>query len=201
MEYDGVFASGTLTGTVSMRADVPVSSTTAQTLRVRPLAVATATGTAKFSGEAQSPVSLSGTYDTATAAFSLRGGAFTVNATVTDDRAVGTITTPAGPATVAAMVSTSAVPATRYCGTYRGTESGKLLIVVRGGSVSGAAAQDGDPGSVPLSGSVLNNSVSLTWTYDGGRGEAQGTISGTTVTGTWGNTDREFGTWSGGACR
>jgi hypothetical protein len=152
----------------------------------------------------QSPVSLTGTYETTSGAFSLRGGAFTVNATVREEVATGTIVTPTGTGTVAALLSPPGLPATRYCGTYRGTSTGstgKFLFVERGGLVSGIAAQDGVAQPLELAGRVLNNLVAVSWSWedrDGtGRGSAQGTITGSTASGTWSNSDHETGTWSG----
>jgi len=198
--YTGIFASGTFTGTLTLSAAVPVSVTPASTPRVRPQAIATATGTAKFAGATQSTVNLAGSYDTASNRFVLRGGAFSVDAVVSDETVTGTIMTPAGAGGVAALRSTESSPATRFCGTYRGSESGKFLVVIRGSTASGVAAQDGDPESITLKGSASGNSVRVSWSWTeggGGRGEANGTISGSTLSGTWGNTDGKIGTWSG----
>jgi hypothetical protein len=198
--YSGIFASGMFTGTLTLSAAVPVSVTPAGTSRVRPQAIATATGTAKFAGATQSTVNLAGTFDTASNRFTLSGGAFSVDAVVSDDTVTGTIMTPAGAGGLAALRSTESVPATRYCGTYRGSESGKFLVVIRGSSASGVAAQDGDPESITLRGSASGNSVTVSWSWTedgGGRGEANGTISGSSLSGTWGNTVGKTGTWSG----
>lgn len=54
----------------------------------------------------------------------------------------------------------------------RGTESGKFLVVIRGGLASGIAAQDGEPGGITLAGSANGNSVSLSWSWTEGVGGA-----------------------------
>lgn len=200
VEYTGIFASGMFTGTVTMSAAVPVSAAPAGTSPVRPQAIATATGTAKFSGATQSTINLAGSYDTASNRFSLSGGSFTVDAVVADETVTGTIKTPAGTGGISALRSTASSPVTRFCGTYRGSESGKLLVVIRGGTASGVGAEDGNPEPITLTGTASGNSVRLSWSWiegGGGRGEANGTINGTTLSGTWGNTDGQIGTWSG----
>ena len=201
VEYRGLFGSGMFTGTVSLTAVVPVSATayvpdTAQD-------VASASGTAKFSGASTTTVNLTGTYDTATGRFTLSGGAWSIDATVVDGRATGTIVTPAGAGSIAALTSTASAPVSQYCGSYSGTESGKFLVVIRNGLATGVAAQDGEPGGVTLAGSANGNSISLSWSWtdgSGGQGLAIGTINGTTVGGTWSNTDGQSGIWSGSGC-
>lgn len=198
--YSGIFASGTFTGTVTLSAAVPVSAVPAQAANFRPQAVATATGTARFTGATQPTTNLTGSYDTTTGRFMLSGGSFTVAATVSGETVTGTIATPTGTGGIAAMRTTDGNQTTQFCGAYRGTESGKFLIVVRGNLASGVAAQDGEPGAIALDGSASGNSVTFGWSWTegvGGRGTATGTINGTTASGTWSNTDRQSGTWSG----
>jgi len=199
--YSGIFGSGMFTGTVTMSAAVPVSVTQAST--VRPLATVAATGTARFSGQTQVTAMLTGTYDTATNHFALRSSGFTVDAVVADDKVTGTIVTPAGNGGIAALRSTDDNPAARFCGTFSGTESGKFLVVIRGSSASGVAAQDGEPGAITLTGSASGSRVTLTWSWTegaGGSGTASGTINGETIVGTWTNTDRQSGTWGARSC-
>jgi hypothetical protein len=122
---------------------------------------------------------------------------------VTDGIANGTITTPAGSGSVAALATTEGNPVAQYCGTYAGTEPGKFLVVVRNGLASGVAAQEGEPGGITIAGSVNGSSVTLNWSWvegAGGTGKAVGTITGTTIGGTWSNTDGHSGTWSGSTC-
>lgn len=201
VEYSGIFASGMFTGRVTMSAAVPVGMSASGTSTWRPMAIAAATGTARFSGATQNTVNLSGTYDTTSRQFNLRGGAFAVDATVNDDVVTGTIATGAGVGGLSAMRTSEGTATTAYCGTFSGTESGKLLIVVRGGLVSGVAAQDGEPGGITLAGSVTGSTISIGWSWSegsGGRGTATGTINATTASGSWSNTDGQRGGWSAG---
>lgn len=203
VDYSGIFGAGTFTGTVTLSAAVPVSAARAQVSTVRPLAIAAATGTARFSGQTQVTTTLTGTYDTATNRFALRSGGFSVDAAVAGDTVTGTIATPAGAGSVAALRSTDDHQPARFCGIFAGTESGKFLIVIRGSSASGVAAQDGEHGSITLAGSAGGNRVTLTWSWTdgaGGRGTANGTINGDIVAGTWTNTDGQGGTWSARGC-
>lgn len=200
--YSGLFGSGMFTGTVTLSAQVPVTATAGLTGNAR-LIAAGATGTAKFSGTSTTTVNLTGTYDTVTNRFVLSGSAWAIDVTVAEGRATGTISTPVGAGTVAALVTTATDPVAHYCGRYDGTEAGKFLVIVRSGLASGVAAQDGEPGGVTLAGSTNGNSISLSWSWSegsGGRGTATGTITGEQVSGTWSNTDGQSGTWSGKGC-
>lgn len=199
--YQGLFGSGTFTGAVTLNAIIPTA--VLASTESRTLAITSATGTAKFSGASTSTVSLTGTFDTTTNRFTLTGSGWNVDVTATDGIASGTITTPVGTGSVGALVSTETAPVAQYCGTYRGTESGKFLVVVKNGLATGVAAQDGLPGGVTVTGSTNGNTVSLSWSWtegSGGRGLATGTISGTGIGGTWSNTDNQSGTWSGTPC-
>src|SRR5688500_14956553 len=156
VHYSGVFGSGLFTGAVTLTAIVP-TAVTANTSS-GPLAIATATGTAKFTGASTTTVNLTGTFDTTTNRFTLTSSGWNIDVTVTNGIASGTITTPAGSGTVGALVSTESNPAAQFCGTYSGTEAGKFLVVVRNGLASGVAAQNGQPGGVTLAGSANGNS-------------------------------------------
>jgi hypothetical protein len=198
--YSGLFGSGMFTGTVTLSAQVPATATLTNP---RTAVMPGATGTAKFSGASTTTVNLTGTYDTTSNRFLLSGGGWAMDVTVADARATGTISTPAGAGSVAALVTTAGSPVAQYCGSYSGTESGKFLVVVRGGLVSGVAAEDGRPGGVTLAGSANGNSVSLSWSWTegvGGQGLATGTINGQSISGTWSNSDGQSGAWSGSGC-
>ena len=201
VNYSGVFANGMFTGGLTLSAVVPVSMTANTTNG--PLAVVSATGTAKFSGANTTPVSLSGTYDTTTGKFTLTSAGWMIDATVAANGVVsGTISTPAGAGSVTAQVTTQADPVVNYCGSYTGSEGGKFLVTIRAGLASGVAAQNGVAGGILLAGSVNGNSVTLTWSWvdDGvGSGRAVGTINGNIISGTWENTEGNSGTWSGTA--
>lgn len=197
--YSGLFASGLFTGTVSMTAQVPAGSSGASLTNIETLS-ASATGTAKFAGASTTTVNLTGTYDTVTGKFTLASAGWTVEATVVNGMASGTITTPAGAGSVAALQTTQSDPVVNYCGTYSGIESGKFVVTIRNSLASGVAAQDGLPGGITLAGSVSGSSVTLNWSWtegSGGRGTAVGTINDTSIGGTWSNTENHSGTWSG----
>jgi hypothetical protein len=198
--YSGLFASGLFTGSVTMTAQVPVSS--AGSLANIATLSASATGTAKFSGASNTTINLTGTYDTVTGKFTLSTAGWTVQVTVVDGVASGTISTPVGAGSVAALQTTESNPVVNYCGSYSGTESGKFLVTIRNGLASGVAAENGLPGGVTLAGTASGNTVTLSWSWtegSGGRGTAIGTINGTSLSGTWTNTDNQSGTWSGNA--
>jgi hypothetical protein len=198
--YSGLFGSGMFTGTVTLTAVVPTSNT-ADTSN-GPLAIASATGTAKFSGASKTTINLTGTFDTTTNKFTLTSAGWSIDATVTNNRVTGTISTPVGGGGMAALVTTASNPTVSYCGNYVGTESGKFLVTTGSGFATGVAAENGIPGAVTLAGTVNGNSVSLSWSWTdgvGGQGVATGTINGTSISGTWSNTDGQSGTWSGSA--
>lgn len=198
--YSGLFASGLFTGSVTMTAQVPVSS--AGSLANIATLAASATGTAKFTGASTTTINLTGTYDTVTGKFTLSTAGWTIEATVVNGVASGTITTPAGPGSVAALQTTESNPAVNYCGSYAGSESGKFLVTVRNGLASGVAAENGSPEAIALVGTVIGATVTLNWSWtedSGGRGTAVGTINGTSISGTWSNTVNKSGTWSGSA--
>lgn len=196
--YSGLFGSGLFTGAVSMTAQVPVSATVSRG-QIATIS-ASATGTSKFSGASTTTVTLTGTYDTVTGKFTLASAGWTIEATVVDGVVSGTISTPAGPGSIAALQTTESNPAVNYCGSYDGSESGKFLVTIRNGLASGVAAQNGEPGGITLAGTADGNNVTLSWSWtegSGGRGTAIGTINGTSLSGTWSNTENHSGTWSG----
>ena len=197
VNYSGLFGSGMFTGAVTLTAVVPTAMT-ANTSN-GPLAIATASGTAKFSGASTTTVNLTGTFDTTTNKFTLTAPGWSIEATVTNNTVSGNISTPAGLGSMAALVTTEANPVVRYCGTYTGTEGGKFLIATSAGFASGVAAQNGEPGGITLAGTVNGNSISVSWSWNGGSGLATGTINGQTVGGSWSNTDGHSGSWSGSA--
>ncbi len=201
ISYQGLFGSGLFTGAVTLTAQVPVSAMTSLGNTTWQI-VSGASGTAKFSGTSTT-VNLAGTYDTTTNQFVLSGGGWAIDVKGADGRVTGTISTPVGAGSVAALQATTTLPASQYCGSYAGTESGKFLVVVRAGLATGVAAQDGQPGGVTLAGSANGNGVSLSWSWtegSGGQGLATGTINGPSIGGAWSNTDGQSGTWSGSGC-
>ena len=194
VNYSGLFASGMFTGTLTLTAAIPNAMTANAN---GPLAIATASGTAKFTGASTTTVNLTGTFDTTTNKFTLTAPGWTIDATIANNRVSGTISTPTGLGSMSAMVTTETNPVVRYCGSYSGTESGKFLVMTTAGFASGVAAENGEPGGITLAGTVNGNSVSLSWSWNGGSGLATGTINGQIMSGTWSNTDSQSGTWSG----
>lgn len=181
--YEGVFATGTQTGTVSLVAGSP------------------ATGSLKISGA--STVSLSGSYNSATSTFALTGGGYALAATVDANKNVsGTLTGSSAATTgvVAALAVAAGEPKTTWCGTFNGTNSGKLNLIIKGNTASALAVETTGEGT-NLTGTVNGAGVTLGWkpmispgVY--GTGTATGTISGATITGIWSNTLGEHGNWT-----
>lgn len=212
--FDGVIASGTLTGALSFSVasstlDVGRAPGTATApVGIRPaFAVApgdvTVTGTLKVSGG--SNVALTGTYNTTTHALSLTGGGYSFTGTYANGRIDGTFTSPSGNGSFSAQPATNATISS-YCGTYAlndGSDHGHFNIAVNAsaGTLSGAWASDvnGDTGG--LSGTTSNGAITVN-VLNGGVSNGtvvSGTITATTLTGSFSGPDGT-GSVSGGSC-
>ncbi len=134
-------------------------------------------------------ISLTGTYDPSTGAFTVSGGGYSLTGTYSKGVVQGTATTPAGSASFVAMIGDGSA-VTRYCGTYESAikETGTFNLVVKGGIAYVVVS-----GGMTLSGTVSGSAISLK--DDHGR-TVPGTISGTSVSGTFENDDGK-GTWTG----
>jgi hypothetical protein len=136
-------------------------------------------------------VSLTGTYDPSTRTFTVSGtgggATYTFTGGVSAGGITGSFTMLVGsvsfPGTFTAAPGDSDT-VTVYCGTYSGASSGTWNLVRTGASLNGIATTSG--GNVPLSGTVSGSSVSISVPAGGGvTGTASGTISGTSIEGTW----------------
>lgn len=216
-------------GTVSMSATLPAGSLAPSTARFDAAAVfriigdlvsapvfaqstsVTATGSLSFVGGMVHP--LTGTYDTGARRFALSGQSFTVNATVGDEDIVtGTITHPGLQGQLVAMASAGGSSVITYVGSFSGPSSGCMTITQKGASLTAQVKERGEPIPFRVAGFLQGNSVGFRHTFVGGWTEVTGTLSGSTLSGTWRSeyTDPaagfivETGTWSartsGGMC-
>jgi hypothetical protein len=143
----------------------------------------TATGTLKLVGAA--PMTVTGTYVEATQLVTVSGGGFTLTGTVdATGKLLGTYTHGSNSGYVAGFEHTLANPVTVFCGTYTGGAEGVFNLARRGSSLSGAYVNiDGSDGY--MSGSISGSSINITDIQDSPGGSAVGTLSGTTMSGTW----------------
>jgi hypothetical protein len=207
VSFDGVIASETLSGSLSFT----VAATTLDVARapgaltsraVASPAFATAatevavTGTLKVAGGPTIP--LSGTYDTSNHTLSLAGGGYSFTGTFANGRIDGTFTSPteSGSFTVQSSTSTTI---RNFCGTYGGnSDQGRFNISVNlgSGAVYGrwVSTQDGSSGG--LSGTTSGSSITIN--VEGG-GTATGTITPTSVSGTYAD-GQDTGSFSGSVC-
>jgi hypothetical protein len=194
ISYAGVFAGTKDGGTFTLSATVTSAVVLAQISAQSNSGTVAATGTLKVTGG--STVTLAGTYNTATKVFTMSGSSYALTATVAYTGPSSTT------GTVSALPTSSTVTVTNYCGTYSGSESGRWSITISGSKLAGSASTP--DGGVSLSGSAVGNSLSMFWHPNStDNGNALGTISGTTVSGTWtSNTPGDHGTWTGssGSC-
>ncbi len=204
--YSGVFATGTQSGTITLTIGNPATGT------LRPAGGASialpaipmrADPFATRDGLFAAPVPLTGTYVDATKTFTMAGGGYNLTATIDGAGQVsGTLngTTADTKGVVSALATNPATATTTYCGTFSGTNSGRLSVVVRGTEAKGLAVEVTGEGT-NLSGTVSGNTVTLGWKPLGaggvvGTGTATGTISGSTLAGSWTNTLGERGTFT-----
>jgi len=142
-------------------------------------------------------VPLSGTYDDVTKAVALTGaGGWTVDGVFDDvDRLEGIF---AGPKSGTFVTTKQGNGAAAYCGTFTGTDNGTFSFVINGNKVLGSAVStDGTVNAID--GVRSGNNITI---YAPGSTTivvASGTISGTTVSGTF-DTGSDVGTWLGGPC-
>jgi hypothetical protein len=190
-DWTGTLVGATASGSVSLAFASPVSAAHAM-----PEAPAIAAGTVAVTGTLRlvggATITLSGTYDPATHAFTVTGtgsgGTFSLTGTVTSSGIRGTFTGPAGASgTFSALAGASSTVAV-YCGTYTGTGgSGTWNLMVAGSTAAGIAFASSE--NIPLAGTVSGSSLNLTFTQTNGtltaNGTATGTFSGTGVSGTF----------------
>ncbi len=159
------------------------------------------TGTFK---SASLTVSLTGTYDPSAHTFTVSGdgggATYTFTGGVAASGITGSFTIVVGGATYPGTFTASpggSGAVTVYCGSYTGTSSGTWNLVVTGAFLSGIATTSS--GNIPLTGNVSGSTMSISFPSGPSvSGSASGTISGTSVTGTWQITGAgESGTFSG----
>lgn len=139
-------------------------------------------------------VSLSGTYNAATGAFSVSGGGITINATASGSMLTGTATgslSPLNTAGVTALGSSSATPVTRYCGPFTGGTTGRVIVMQGGSTLHGAVIY----GNTSL---VLNGTTGGSWVYMAGGATMflAGTGNAASYTGTWSHTNDTVGAFT-----
>ncbi len=173
-KYEGVFASGSERGTISLQAGSP--ATGSLVLGTTP------------------PVALTGTYTAATAAFALSGGGYTVQGTAASNAVTGTVSGTGinGVGTMSAVAAASASVTTRYCGVFTGDDSGMADIIVSGGVA--AASITGMGGGYGMVGTASGSSVTVSVTgKEPGTGRtntitANLTVNGATISGSGSST-------------
>ena len=180
--FRGVITGMTTTGIVA----VTISETSARSTDVAS-ATYPVTGTLTIG---TTPVTLTGTFDDVTGAFSVSGGGFTLTGTWVNGTISGTFTGPSVSGSFGLLADTNGAVQV-YCGTFmkNGVQGSGTWNLVDGaaGTVTGSASS-----GVTLNGTRSGTTITLT--FDGG--SATGMVSGTSVTGTWTATDGS-GTWEG----
>lgn len=211
--FDGVFASGTVTGALSFSvASIALNVARAPgavlaSAVVRPAFAAVAadvavTGTLKLVGS--SAIQLTGTYNTASHALSLAGGDYTFTGTFADGRIDGTFTSSTESGAFSVQPSSNAT-IRNYCGTYSGsTDHGHFNIAVNSssGTLSGVWASETDVSSGGLSGTTSGGDITVNVLSDGAPNGtvATGTITTTSLSGSYSGPESDSGTLSGSVC-
>ncbi len=157
----------------------------------------TATGSINFTGKAA--ISLTGTIDQSTGAFTLSGSNFTVTGTYNNQVASGSVAGPLGTNSYTVR-NTSNGTVKVYCGTYSDSAASGIFNMVidsTTNTVAGTYYDTGSKHSGTFVGTVANNAITLT------DNPATGTVNGDSVSGTYpAKGTISAGTWSGsvGAC-
>lgn len=144
------------------------------------------------------PISLSGTFNATTGAFSVTGGGITVTATANGASLTGTATgalTPLSTASVSAMGSSATARVTRSCGTTSGGMTGKVILMQAGTTVSGIFVYSNTS-------QALNGTTGGPWIYLAGGSNAffAGTGTSPAWSGTWAHTNITAGNWTVAGC-
>lgn len=139
---------------------------------------------------------ITGTYNTTSKAlnFTTASPAFTFTGTYTNGTVAGTFTGAGGSGVFVVHSGTVQV----FCGVYTGDSDGIWNLVKTGSTLLGVYYDVGGT-SGQLTGSVSGSAITIT--FPGG--SAGGTISGTSMSGTWQTLAGDAGTWTGqtGGCR
>jgi hypothetical protein len=198
LTYSGVFAGTKEGGTFQLSTVVPALSSTASLLADVAFAASApvaATGTLKITGGAT--ITLTGTYDASTKAFTLSGSSYALTATVASNAVSGSYTGPSTSGSVSALAAPPGITVVMYCGTYSGSESGRWNFATANGLIGGVAATP--DGSIDITGTLVGFNITMTWHPNPTDvGNATGTTTGVNAAGSWStNTPGDHGSWSG----
>jgi hypothetical protein len=189
--YGGTFSTSQgISGAINLTATVPVSMLSETNGLAAPRAVATATGTLKPVGGGVIP--LTGTYDTVTRKFEVKGADFTISATITTettgDVLNGTVTGGGGQGAVVAAPAPATGALTTFCGTYTGDTHGTLVMVRREQTLYALVSEAGAPADFSITGTITGTAVFFKFDWappDVGSTTVTGTIDGGIISGTW----------------
>jgi hypothetical protein len=200
--FSGTLEGDSQSGSLTITVAAAISGHQVAKLDARALSTTNVTGTLIFTNGGGT-VSLSGTLDTATGAFSISGGGFTLTGVLANGQINGTYTGPNGESGVFGTLNDTTNTVKAYCGTYVSTvgssEVGVWNIQVSStGTVTGGACPTNrGPGHcVTLSGTLNGTSLSM---ISNEGAPVKGTVQNGTVNGTYSGGDHA-GTFSGAAC-
>ena len=207
---------GAIAGPTGESGVITLTTATMTTVAPAPRAVAAVssaviqdlTGTLKLVGGAT--INLTGTFDTGAGAIAVSGGGYAFTGTLSNGSVSGTYTGPNGTGTFAAAPSGATTPTIQvFCGTYSGTDMfsgtphakyGVWNLVRSGNTLVGVTEEiSGGGAGTTVNGQLSGIMISLKFYIDGIlAGSGEGTLSGTSVSGTYVSTDGlASGTWSG----
>lgn len=200
----GSSASGWVTLTFSQ----PVSAVTLRPDAALAATAVTVSGSLKL-GSDPAMALVGGTFDPASHAFAgLAGSGYTVSGTIGTSSVTGQIAGPIPGRFVALAGTASSTSA--YCGTFRFTvpaatfQDGSWNLVLTGATAAGVTYDPNGSDYGAVAGTVTGSTVDLQFpNFQGGTGTAVGTVSGTTVSGTWTNNatpSAASGSWTGAKC-
>jgi hypothetical protein len=199
--YSGTVAAGAEAGSIELTAQVPVAALALGDGQSRPFATATAVGTLRLMGG--KVVALTGTYDTVTKKFTMSGGGYSITATLFNGELGGIFITPTGQnGTVIAAPIVPGVTTLTYCGKTAGDVQATIVLTRTDNKLVGIGHNPAPDGSQEtLKGTITGTSVSFSFGPSGGQiGTFTGTLNGTTMSGSWNTTlngkPDESGTWS-----
>lgn len=181
--YVGTIASGTESGSVSMTVTLGKGTTGG------------VTGTLKLVRPTAATISLTGTF--ANNAMTVSGGGYTLGGTLAAGAISGSYSGPNGPGTFTTQSGTNAIQV--YAGTFTSTvagqPSGTFNLVINGSVLSGLAVPSHNQSTTSLAGNLSGTAITIR-DANSNTGIATGTLSGTTVSGTY-DAGSNRGTWTG----
>lgn len=149
-----------------------------------------------------SPITLTGTYNTANDSLYIAGGSYGLAGKFSGGQISGVFVGPSGAGIFSVAVSTASNPVKVYTGSFAVTNSsyGPFNMLITGATLSGIAMDLRNNGSIPFTGTVQGSNLNI---VDPARNNlliATGTIStnGATASGvTYSSSGQQNGTWSG----